>query len=86
MVDKLGAGGLDDWEVKIADFVVLLGKNAKKVRDAANRAKGLWGIRLRWRKRCLTPLIILDPFNYSVGERCEKGFLTPQIEVKACGE
>ena len=31
MVDKLVAGGLDDWEVKIADFVVLLGKDAKKV-------------------------------------------------------
>jgi hypothetical protein len=57
LVDKLVAGGLDDWEVKIADFVVLLGKNAKKVRDAANRAKGLWGIRFRCRKRCLTPLI-----------------------------
>ncbi len=25
LVDRLGAGGLDDWEVKIADFVVLLG-------------------------------------------------------------
>ena len=25
LVDKLGAGGLDDLEVKIADFVVLLG-------------------------------------------------------------
>ncbi len=30
LVDKSGAGGLDDWEVKIADFVVLLGKDAKK--------------------------------------------------------
>ncbi len=25
------AGGLDDWEVKIADFGVLLGKDAKEV-------------------------------------------------------
>ncbi len=31
LVDKLGGGGLDDWEVKIADFVVLLGKDAKTV-------------------------------------------------------
>ena len=31
LVDKVVAGGLDDWEVKIADFVVLLGKDAKKV-------------------------------------------------------
>ncbi len=30
LVDKSGGGGLDDWEVKIADFVVLLGKDAKK--------------------------------------------------------
>ena len=30
------AGGLDDWEVKIADFVVVLGKDAKKFPDAAN--------------------------------------------------
>ncbi len=30
MVDKSGGGGLDDWEVKIADFVVLLAKDAKK--------------------------------------------------------
>ena len=52
-------GGLDDWEVKIADFVVLLGKDAKKVFDAANRAKGLWGIRLRCRNWGLTPAIIL---------------------------
>ena len=58
MVDKLGAGGLDDWEVKIADFVVLLGKDAKKVPDAANRAKGLWEIRLRCRKRGLTPMAL----------------------------
>ena len=36
-----------DWEVKIADFVVLLAKDAKKVPDAANRAKSLWEIRLR---------------------------------------
>ncbi len=41
LVDKSVAGGLDDWDVKIADFVVLLGKDAKKVPDAANRAKGL---------------------------------------------
>ncbi len=31
-VDKVGGGGLDDWEVKIVDFVVLLGKDAKKYR------------------------------------------------------
>ncbi len=31
LVDKSVAGGLDDWEVKIADFGVLLGKDAKKV-------------------------------------------------------
>jgi len=36
LIDKSGAGGLDDWEVKIADFVVLLGKGAKKVLDAVN--------------------------------------------------
>ena len=30
LLDKLGGVGLDDWEVKIADFVVLLGKDAKK--------------------------------------------------------
>ena len=36
-------GGLDDFQVKIADFGVVLAKDAKKVRDAANRAKGLWG-------------------------------------------
>ena len=41
---------------------VLLGKDAKKVRDAVNRAKRLWGIRLRCRNWGLTPLIIL---NYS---------------------
>ncbi len=28
--------GLDDWEVKIADFGVLLGKDAKNVLDAVN--------------------------------------------------
>ena len=33
LVDKSGGGGLDDWEVKIADFVVLLGKAANKVPD-----------------------------------------------------
>ncbi len=60
MVDKLVAGGLDDWEVKIADFVVLLGKDAKKVSDAANRAKRLWQIRLRCPKRCFSLLIIPD--------------------------
>ena len=54
MVDKSGGAGLDDWEVKIADFGVLLGKDAKKVPDAANRAKGLWGIRLRCRNWGLT--------------------------------
>ncbi len=59
LVDKLVAGGLDDWEVKIADFVVLLGKDAKKVSDAANRAKSLWETRLRCRNWGLTPLIIL---------------------------
>ncbi len=36
LVDKFGGGGLDDWEVKIADFVVLLGKDAKKVYGDAN--------------------------------------------------
>ncbi len=30
MNDDGVAGGLDDWEVKIAGFVVLLGKDAKK--------------------------------------------------------
>ena len=30
-IDKLVAGGLDDWEVKIADYVILLGKDGKKV-------------------------------------------------------
>ena len=30
LLDKSGGGGLDDWEVKIADFVVVLGKDAKK--------------------------------------------------------
>ena len=30
LVDKLVADGLDGWEVKIADFVVLLAKDAKK--------------------------------------------------------
>ena len=39
-------------------FQCALAKDAKKVRDAANRANGLWGIRLRCRKRGLTPLII----------------------------
>ena len=48
-----------DWEVTIVDFVVLLAQDAKKVRDAANRAKGLWGIRLRCRNWGLTPAIIL---------------------------
>ena len=33
--------------MRIADFVVLLGKDAKKVPDAVNRAKSLWEIRLR---------------------------------------
>ena len=36
LVDKSGGVGLDYWEVKIADFVDLLGKDAKKVADAAN--------------------------------------------------
>ncbi len=42
-VDSLGdvpyvgvAGGLDDWEVEIEDFVVLLGKDAKKVHGSFN--------------------------------------------------
>ena len=39
-------GGLDDWGVTIADFVVLSGKDAKKVFDATNRAKGLCRISL----------------------------------------
>ena len=76
MVDKFGGGGLDDWEVKIADFVVLLGKNAKKVRDAANRAKGLWGIRFRCRKRCLTPLIPVTPLI--------PGLLLPLFSMLLC--
>ena len=58
LVDKSGGVGLDDWEVKIADFVVLLAKDAKKVRDDANRVKGLCEIRLRCRNWGLTPLII----------------------------
>ncbi len=36
LVDKVGGSGLDNWEVKIADFVVLLGKDAKKVPVTAN--------------------------------------------------
>ncbi len=31
LVDKSGGVGLDDWEVKIAGFFVLLVKDAKKV-------------------------------------------------------
>ncbi len=31
LVDKSVAGGLDDWDVKIADFVVLLGKDVKRL-------------------------------------------------------
>ncbi len=58
MLDKVGGGGLDDWEVKIVDFVVLLGKDAEKVPDAANRAKSLWGIRLRCPKK-------VSDLNYS---------------------
>ena len=58
LLDKVVAGGLDDWEVKIADFVVLLAKVAKKVFGAVNRAKGLWEITLRCRNWGLTPLII----------------------------
>ncbi len=30
LVDKLGAGGLDDWEVKIADFSVRWPKMRKR--------------------------------------------------------
>ena len=56
LVDKLGGGGLDDWEVKIADIVVLLGKDAKMVADSEKRAKGVWKIRLRCPK-------IPDNFN-----------------------
>ena len=42
LVDKLVGGGLDDWEVKIADFVVLLGKDGKNVR-IAGQFETLWG-------------------------------------------
>ncbi len=42
LVDKLGGGGLDDWEVKIADFVVLLGKDAKTVRVVLKFTWFLW--------------------------------------------
>ncbi len=59
LVDKSGGNGLDDWEVKIVDFVVLLGKDAKKVSDPASRAKGLWKIGLRRRNWGLPPLILL---------------------------
>ena len=45
--------------MRIMDFVVGLGKDAKKVPDAANRAKVLWEKRLRCRNWGLTPLIIL---------------------------
>ena len=31
LVEKSGAGGLDDWQVKIADCGLLLGKDAKTV-------------------------------------------------------
>ena len=31
LLDKVGAGGLDDWEAGIADFVVVLAKDVKKV-------------------------------------------------------
>ena len=54
LVDKLVAGGLDDWEVKIADFGGFLGKDVKAVFDAANRAKGLWEIRLHCRNSGLS--------------------------------
>ena len=30
LVDKLVAGGLDDWEVKIADFVGFVGERCEK--------------------------------------------------------
>ena len=50
-------GGLDDWEVKIADFVPstakpstrqvgFVGERCEKVTDTVNRAKRLWEIRL----------------------------------------
>ena len=78
LLDKSGAGGLDDWEVKIADFVVLLGKDAKKVFDTTNRTKCL---RQRWlwcRKRFLTPLIhhafYSPPFSSLAGT-----FSSPQL-------
>jgi hypothetical protein len=44
-----------------------LGKDAKKVRDAANRAKGLWEIRLRCRNWGLTCSVekLFDKLDYS---------------------
>lgn len=53
-----------DWEVKIADSVVLLEKDAKKVPNAISRAKRLRQIRLRCPKMALTPLIIPEK-NFS---------------------
>ncbi len=35
-LDNSGGGGLDDLEMKIADFVVLLGKDVKKVPGTLN--------------------------------------------------
>ena len=49
------AGGLDDWEVKIADYVRATAK-------PATRHVGF------------------------VGERCEKGSLVSEIELKAGGQ
>ena len=45
MVDKSGAGGLDDWEVKIADFVVLLEDNEG---GCFGRVLGNWGLTFRY--------------------------------------
>ena len=63
LVDKAGPGGLDDWEVKIAGFVILLGKDAKRVSDATNRAKHLWKIGLWCQKKYRTPLIQVQKEN-----------------------
>ncbi len=58
-MEKSGATGFDDCQVKIADCGGVLAKDARKVPDAANRAKGLWEIRVRRRNWGPTPLIIL---------------------------
>jgi hypothetical protein len=49
LVDKLGGGGLDDWEVKIADFVPSTAK-------PSTRQVFCWG---KMRKRFVMPQIEL---------------------------